>query len=122
MRYAMWLIALLLLVSPQAVPTTTKPPSLIVQLVDPTWDPLPGADVTVKPLSGKVESSVAHTDKDGYAKFWVAGDNDYAIEAKLTGFKTKRLKHVHLFKPTATSPTAYIQLQLKLSGPTTTVY
>ena len=117
----MWLIALLLLMSPQAVPTSTEPPSLIVQLVDPTWDPLPGADVTVNPFS-RSELSVTHTDKDGYAKFWIAGDNDYEIEAKLTGFKTKRLKHVHLFKSTTASPTAYIQFKLKLSGPTTTVY
>ena len=113
----MWLVMLLLLASHQALPTTMNPPSLIVQVVDPAWDPVPGADVTVKMLNGKAESRVAHTDKDGYAKFWVKGDKDYAIEAKLPGFKTNRLKRVHLFKHTA-----HIQLQLKLAGPMTTVY
>ena len=118
----MWLVILLFLAPHQTLPTATKLPSLIVQLVDPTWDPLPGAEVTVRLLSRKVEPRVAHTDKDGYAKFWVDGDKDYAIEARLPGFKSKRLKRGHLFKPTTTSPTAYVQLQLKLSGPTTTVY
>jgi hypothetical protein len=117
------LIALLLLALPQAVvPKTTSSPSLVVQLVDPTWDPLPGIEVRVKPLSGKAKSSVGHTDRDGYAKFCIEGDQDYEIEAKSPGFKTKRLKRMHLFRPTATSPTAYIQLQLKLAGPFITVY
>jgi hypothetical protein len=117
------LIAFLLLTLPQAaVPDVTSPPSLVVQVVDPTWDPLPGIEVTVKPISGKVKSSVGHTDKDGYAKFCIEGDQDYEIDAKWPGFKTKRLKRMHLFKPTATSPTAYIQLQLKLAGPFITIY
>jgi len=116
------LVALLLLMSSQAAQTETKPPCLIVQLVGPVWDPLPGIPVTVKPLSPKAKSSVGYTDKDGYARFWIEGDQDYAIEAKSPGFKTKRLKHIYLFKPTATLPTAYIQLQMKLSGPMTTVY
>ena len=65
---------------------------------------------------------VAHTDKDGYAKFWVDGNKDYSIGAKLPGFKTKRLKRVHLFNPTTASPSVYIQAQLKPTGSTTTVY
>jgi hypothetical protein len=118
----MWLVMLLLFASPQSLPTTTKSPSLIVQLVDPNWDPLPGAEVTVKPLSARKESLVVHTDNDGYAKFSIEDDKDYAIEAKLPGFKTKRLEHMHLFKRAATTPTAYVQFQLQLSGPMTTVY
>jgi hypothetical protein len=95
---------------------------LIVQVVDPNWDPLSGAEVMVKPLSAKKESVLIRTEKDGYAQFWVEADNDYAIEAKLPGFKVKRLGHMRLFKRTATTPTAYVQLQLQLSGPMTTVY
>jgi len=117
------LIALLLLALPQAaVPKTTSPPSLVVQLVDPVWLAIPNAEVTVRTSSGKNESTVVRTDEHGYAKFWLAGDQDYTIDAKEPGFKTKRLKRMHLFTPTATSPTAYVQLQLKLAGPFITVY
>ena len=118
------LIALLVLISPQAaVPKTASPPSLVVQLVDQVWLPIPGAAVTVKPLSGKGQSSVVHTDEDGYAKFWLTEGQDYTIEAKLPGFKTKRLKNVHLFNYSTGRPeTAYIQLQLKSSERPITVY
>ena len=118
----MWLIMLLLFASHQSLPTATKSPSLIVQLVDPNWYPVPGAKVTVKPLSTIEESVVVHTDNAGYANFWVEADKDYAKEAKLAGFKTKRLEHMHLFKRTEATPTAYVQVQLQLSGPMTTVY
>ena len=118
----MWLVMLLFFASHQALPTVTGPPSLIVQVVDPNWIPVPGAEVMVKPLSVKAESNVRHTDKDGNAAFWVQGDADYAIEAKLQGFKIKRLRHVHLTRPSAPFPTAYMQFQLKLSGPSVTVY
>jgi hypothetical protein len=118
------LIALVVLMAPQAaVPKPTTPPSLVVQLVDPHWLPIPGAAVTVKPLSGKGQSSVVHTDEDGYAKFWLTEGQDYTIEAKLPGFKTKRLKNVHLFNySTGVPETAYIQLQLKPSERPITVY
>ena len=117
------LITLFLLMLPQAAaPSTTSPPSLVVQVVDPDFDPLPGVPVSVKPLSPKAKSIVEYTDKDGYAKFSIVGDQDHAIEAKHPNFKTQRLKRIHLFKPTATSPTAYVQLQLRLAGPFTTVY
>ncbi len=118
----MWLAILLFFAPQQAVPAATKPPSLIVQLVDPGRAPLPGVEVTVKPLSGKAKSKVANTDKDGYAKFWIEADKDYSVEAKLPGFKSKPLRRVHLPNPTTTSPTAHIQVQLKPSGPATTVY
>jgi hypothetical protein len=78
--------------------------------------------VRVKVLAGKTKPSVCRTDKDSYAKFFILGDQDYAIEVKYPSFKTQRLKRMHLFEPTATSPTAYIQPQLKLAGPFTTVY
>jgi hypothetical protein len=117
----MWFVVLLFFASHQALPTVTEPPSLIVQVVDPNWLPVPGAEVMVKPLSGKAESKVGHTNKDGNAEFWVQGDADYAIEAKRQGFKTKLLKHVHLTKPSTTFPTAYMQFQLTPSGPSITV-
>ena len=117
------LITLLILVAPQAVtPKTTNPPSLVVQLVDDTWRPIYGATVTVKPSSSKEKSSIGQTDYAGRAKFWVGGDQDYAIETKDPEFKTKRLKHIHLDKPDGTYNTVYIQLRLKSSERPIIVY
>jgi len=69
----------------QAPPPQTQSPSLIAQVVDPNWLPIPGAEVTVKPLRGDTQpkSNRAETNKDGYAKFFVPGDADYAIEVRL---------------------------------------
>jgi hypothetical protein len=117
----MWIGILLFLLWQQASPTVAEPPSLVVQVVDPNWLPLPGAQVMIKPLSDKAESKVARTNNDGNAKFWIQGDADYSIEAKLQQFKIKRLKHVHFTRPTATFPTAYIQVRLEPSGPSITV-
>jgi hypothetical protein len=116
----MWLVVLPFLAA-QALSTLPEPPCLIVQIVDPYWLPIPGAEVTVRPLTRKGAPKVAHTDNDGNAKFRIQGDADYALEATLRGFKTKRLKHAHLGKPTTTFPTAYIQLRLQPSGPFITV-
>lgn len=117
----MWLVMLLFFASHQALPTRTEPPSLVVQVVDPNWLPVPGAEVMVKHLSSKAESEVGHTNKDGNAEFRVQRETDYAIEAKCQGFEAKQLKQIHLTKPSAAFPTAYVQFQLKPSGPSITV-
>jgi len=97
---------------------------LIVQVVDPNWIPIPGAKVTAKSLGEKdqLKSNESDTDKDGYVRFSVPGDADYAIEAELYGFKRARISPVHLFKASGPSSPAYVQLKLQLSGPGTTVY
>jgi hypothetical protein len=108
----------------QGSPALTQSPSLIVQVVDPVWLPVPGAEVTLKPLRGdtQLKANGTETDKDGYAKFFVPSDADYSIEVKLYGFKRERLKCVHVFKTSGSSAPAYVQLKLSLSGPGTTVY
>ena len=108
----------------QSSPALTQSPSLIVQVVDPVWLPVPGAEVTVKPLrrDTQLKSNRTETDKDGYARFLVPTDADYSIEVNLYGFKRERLKCVHLFKTSGSSAPAYVQLKLSLSGPGTTVY
>jgi hypothetical protein len=105
-------------------PAQKQSPSLIVQVVDPGWLPIPGAEVELKPLRGdaKTKSDRKETDKDGYAKFFAPGDADYDIEVEVYGFKRGRLNRVHLFKPSGSSSTAYVQLKMSLSGPGTTVY
>lgn len=93
------------------------PPTLIVQVVDPVWIPLPDSEVTVKPASGKGSSKSAHADDSGYAKFWVDTGVEYTIEAKTHGFKKKTLNHVFIAKPKPSSPTAHVQIKLQPIGP-----
>jgi len=80
--------------------------------------------VKLKPLGGdaKTKPDRKETDKDGYAKFFAPGDADYDIEVEAYGFKRGRLNRVHLFKPSGSSSTAYVQLKMSLLGPGTTVY
>ena len=108
----------------QGSPALTQSPSLVVQVVDPVWLPVPGAEVTLKPLGGdaQLKSHRTETDKDGYARFFVPSDADYSVEVKLYGFKREQLKCVHLVKTSGSSAPAYVQLKLRLSGPGTTVY
>jgi hypothetical protein len=106
----------------QCPPAPTAPPALTVQIVDPAWMPVPGAEVSVKPLDAKSQSYTKRTDKDGCVKFFDLPAADYSIEAKLRGFKIERLKRLHLLTRTDTFPTPYVQLQLHLSGSPTTVY
>ncbi|MFZ0978664.1 MAG: carboxypeptidase-like regulatory domain-containing protein [Candidatus Acidiferrales bacterium] len=125
----MWVLLFLFLLQTnpnpcEALPAQAQSPSLIVQVVDPDWLPVPGAQVTVEPLASdqKTKSSRTETDKDGYAKFSVSGDADYAIHVELYGFKRESLEHVHLFKTSSSSVPAYVQLKLRLSGPGTMVH
>lgn len=110
----MWLVLLFLLASPQVMPPPAERPTLVVQVVDPDWLPISGAEVTINLLSGKRQRTVLRADKDGYARFPIELDKDYSIEAKLPGFKTARVKPFHLFPVTGENPTAYIQLRLKI--------
>jgi len=88
------------------------PPTLIVQLVDPVYIPLPEGEVTVKPSSGQGSSKSEHVDQNGYAKFWVDPGVPYVIEAKCPGFNKKSMK-IALAQPKPATPTAHVQIKLK---------
>jgi hypothetical protein len=100
------------------MPTAEEgPPTLIVEVVDPAWIPLPDSEVTVKPASGKGPSKSAHADDNGYARFWVETGVAYTIEAKTQGFNKTTLKHVFIAKPKPSLPTAHVQIKLNPTGP-----
>jgi hypothetical protein len=100
------------------MPTAEEgPPTLIVEVVDPVWIPLPDSEVTVKSASGKGPSKSAHADDNGYAKFWVETGAAYTIEAKAQGFNKKTLKHIFIAKPKPSSPSAHVQIKLQPTGP-----
>jgi hypothetical protein len=91
--------------------TDEGPPTLIVQVVDPVYIPLPESEVTVKPVSGGSSKS-EHVDQNGFAKFWLEPGKQYLIEARTLNFKTKSLK-VPIGQPKAANPTAHVQIVLK---------
>ena len=106
----------------QLSPTPTQHPPLVVQVVDPAWFPIPGAEVKLESLSRHTDSISIRTDNDGYAKFFAPVDGDYTIEASFAGFKNGRLKRIQLRQPTGPFPTAYVQLQLRVLESGTKVY
>jgi hypothetical protein len=117
------LIALLLLflgfgaTSPPMHTAEEGPPTLIVEVVDPVYIPLPDSEVTVKAVSGKGASKSVHADDNGYAKFWVDTGVAYTIEAKTQGFNKRTLKHIFIATPKPASPTAHVQIKLQPTGP-----
>jgi hypothetical protein len=92
--------------------TDEGPPTLIVQVVDPVYIPLPESEVTVKPGSGQASSKSEHVDQNGYAKFWVKPGKQYVIEAHSPGFRKKFMK-VSIGQPKPATPTAHVQIRLK---------
>jgi len=94
------------------------PPTLIVEVVDPVWIPLPDSEVTVKPAKGGSSKST-HADDNGNARFWVQTGATYTIEVKSQGFNKKTVKHIFIAKPKPASPTARVQVKMEPSGPFT---
>jgi hypothetical protein len=83
---------------------------------------VPGTEVRVIGRSTKASVQIEHTGAQGYAHFWVTAEGDYDIETHLVGFKAKRVKAVRLGKPSESSPTAYVQIQLSLAVRGVTVW
>ncbi len=110
------LVALLQAAATPCAPATTPsaPPPLIVQVVDPAWLPIPGAEVIVTSRKSPRARGTATAGRDGFAQLTVPRDAEYDIEARLPGFKTGRVKGVQLSTSTL-MPTAYVQVRLKVA-------
>ena len=107
---------------PDARATHNSPPTLIVQLVDPVWEPVPGANAKVTKQKSKKSSSTARTDEDGNAQFWLELGAGYSIEVRHYGFNTKRLEGINIPANSDPPHAAHVQFRLVLSGPFVTVY
>lgn len=110
--------ALLILAFGQANPARPQgPPTLIVQVVDPIWLPVPGIQVAVIGAGPGGERKVGRTSQQGFADFWVARGAAYSIEVHHPSYRKKHID-VRLGKSDA-SPTAYVQVQFELrhAGP-----
>ena len=111
------------------VPVSAEEPRLRVQLVEPGWLPIPTFNVQITPVSSFAASArttgaslTALTDRSGYASFQSLDQAYYRIQASEQGGFASSRRCVRLGPKSDGLPTAYVQLQLKLAGPFTTVY
>jgi hypothetical protein len=116
------LVAFGLQCAPAAKPQ--EPPTIIVQVVNPVWLPVPGAQVEIKQHARHGVVQKGSSDNEGKARFWLEGDAEYDIEVACRGFRKARVRAVRVTRapPTSSFPTAHVQIRLKLAGPTVTVY
>lgn len=119
---AIAMMAALLQVPCASTPKPTTVPALTVEVVDPVWLPVPGAEIVVTLQGPRRESWRAITGEDGTAPFWIQRTGKYVIEAKIPGFKKRRLNNVTVGAVSTTPIGARVQLRLSYAGPMVTVY
>ncbi len=97
---------------------TTKagaPATLVVQVVDELWLPLPGAVVSARLRSDDTGCVKAFTDVEGNARLAVSKKGAYTIESSMVGFKTKRMKGVEVDTDVSKS-IPHVQVKLKVAS------
>ena len=113
-------------VTAQVQPVEPKlPPFVMVQAVDASWSPMPGAQVVLQEQSGTRLTHTAVTNAAGFASFWLAPPDprqSFDVSASLAGFRKGEMKDVRFgtCAGDCNSP-RYIQLRLEVSGPLRTV-
>ena len=100
--------------SPSPLP---KPPSLIVQVVDPAWIPAPGIEIIVRARHDRGAVQRKRASMNGTAEFWLESQAEYSIETtQESGFRSASIKSCRTFVPSQSHPTAYVQIRLQISG------
>jgi hypothetical protein len=99
-----------------ATPEPAGPPTITVQAVDPYWLPVPGVEITVTPARKGGKAVKATTDSRGVARFWLEPQAEYTVEARLEGFKTRRIKGVRTHSSKHGDFVPQVQIKLDLSG------
>jgi len=98
--------------------------TLIVQLVEPGWLPVPNMTIRLtpvmnctpgrRPTSSPIEKN---TDKTGQAAFAVSGKSHYLINVPKSAGFAARSSCVQLFDFPPDFSTAYVQVRLNVAGP-----
>lgn len=91
------------------------PATLVVQVVDELWLPLPGAVVSARLQGEGTECVKAFADAEGIARLAAPKQGPYTIEAKMVGFKTKRVKAVRA-DTDASKSVPHVQIKLKIAS------
>jgi hypothetical protein len=114
-------LVLLLLLAGSATPSecpSTKvgaPATVVVQVVDEVWLPLPGAVVSARLQGDATQCVKVFADAEGIARLTVPKQGAYNIEATMVGFKTKRVKAVRVDADTSKS-VPHVQIKLKIAS------
>ena len=91
------------------------PATLVVQVVDELWLPLPGAVVSAR-LQGEGKECVkAFADAEGVARLTAPKQGPYTIEATMVGFKAKRVKAIRV-DADASKSVPHVQIKLKIAS------
>ena len=117
------MLALIALIALQAVapcnptPRPIEPASLMVQVVDPVWLPLPGIELRLTPRGGGT-SQVVRTTNAGSVELWLPREREFKIEVRHPGFKSATIEWVRTpaLSESAMYPTAHVQIRLTLAG------
>jgi hypothetical protein len=105
----LWLVLLLLAVPAQT--SEAQRPTLVVQVVDEVWIPVPGLNVEIRRPNAKEPLGAKRTDQRGYAGFSIeAGTCLIRVPAE-SGFAEASIT-ARLVSPSDSQPTAYVQLRL----------
>ena len=114
-------LVLLLLLAGSATPSecaATKagvPATVVVQVVDELWLPLPGAVVSARLQGEGTQCVKAFADAEGIARLTAPKQGAYTIEATMVGFKTKRVKAVQVDADSSKS-VPHVQIKLKIAS------
>jgi hypothetical protein len=114
-------IAASVVVTAQLQPTEPKSsPFVMVQAVDVTWSPVPGAQVVLQEQNGRRATHKAVTNSEGVASFWLAppdGQQSFDISASLQGFKKAEMKDVRFGTCHGDCKhSRYVQMRLDVDG------
>jgi hypothetical protein len=95
---------------------------LVVQVVESGWLPLPGTEISLssvascgQPNSALGERVTALTDRRGFALFHVPADARYRVDVSAQAGFEARTVCIRLFERSVALPTAYVQIQTKVS-------
>ena len=133
----MWISVLLMFLRAIAVPQGQSPcqgaaaaapsgsPTFVVQAVDPRWEAVMGARISLIPESDPKKIQTALADRQGYAKFWLPAegrDQSYEVKVELPGFKKGDVKGIPSPPAASELATAYVQVRLSLNSDGVIVY
>ena len=91
-------------------------PTLVVQVVDDSWLPLPGAVVRARLRGGsRGECMTGVANMDGVVPLRPSSPGLYDLEASMLGFKPKRVRRIRV-DADASQSIPRVQIKLKLAG------
>ena len=111
-----------LAIQPCADPVPCKPtpppchPNLVVEVIDSSKQPIPGAVVTAKAEGSKEGKKKLSTGMDGLAQFCLVGGASYDVRVVLEGFKKRRVHSPRVPASVYSDPGVHMKLELEVGA------